>query len=407
VFRACPRSTPTVLPIRDAIGCVLAADVSAIDAVPPFRNSAMDGFALNSADTGHAPVALHISGTTLAGDPPADHLVPGNAQRIMTGAPVPPGADAVCMIELTRDLGNGDVEIGVRIGAGENIREAGSDVAAGDECFAAGTVLSPAHVGVLVSVGVRSVEVFARPRVGVLSTGDELVGADDELATGKIRDSNRPTLLARLASDGFSAVDLGSAVDDAGAIAHTVEQALPQVDAVITVGGVSVGDHDFLAEALAKLGAAPLSSLQVAIRPAKPFAFGVLPAARVPVFGLPGNPVSALVSYELIVRPALRSASGHSRIDRPLVSAVVPDGLGRAADGRTHFVRVHLRGCEDGTFEARVTRGQGSHQLRSFADADGLAVVADGDGVAPGGRVGVLVLRDDALVPEGSGTWIP
>ncbi len=367
----------------------------------------MDGYALRSGDTESAPVSLRVVGTTHAGDEALSELPPGSAQRIMTGAPVPNGADAVCMIELSRELGPGQVEITVPLNGDENIRRAGDDVAAGELCFTRGTELTPAHLGVLVSAGVPFVRAVPRARVAVLSTGDELITDDSPLVPGKIRDSNRPTLTARLQTDGFSPVDLGSAADETSSIASAIGIGAQRADAVVTVGGVSVGDHDFLADALRKLGASSMTSLQIAIRPAKPFAFGVVGDPGVPVFGLPGNPVSALVSYELLVRPALRAMAGHRKIDRPLVTAFAPDGLPREHDGKTHFVRVRLRRLDDGTIEARPTGGQGSHQLRGLAEANALAVLPDGDGVPAGGRVDVLVLRDDGLVPESAEQWIP
>ncbi|MGB9113016.1 MAG: gephyrin-like molybdotransferase Glp [Acidimicrobiales bacterium] len=407
VFRACPALESTVLPVEVALGCVLTEDVLAVDPVPPFANSAMDGFALRSGDTISAPVMLRVSGTTYAGDAQSRDLPLGTAQRVMTGAPIPPGADAVCMVERTREVDVDAVEISVALRPGENIRDAGSDVNAGDICVRGGTALSPAHLGLLVSAGVEAVRVVPRPRVGVLATGDELVAAGDPLTPGKIRDSNRPALLARLRNDGFTAVDLGSALDETATIARAIDLGARGCDAVITLGGVSVGDHDYLADALEKLGASSMASMQIAIRPAKPFAFGLLANPAVPVFGLPGNPVSALVSYELIVRPALRSMAAHRAVDRPVLSAIVPDGLPRARDERTYFVRVQIRRGDDGTFEVQPTPGQGSHQLRGLADADGLAVVPDGEGILPGARVDVLLLREAALATERDARWIP
>lgn len=367
----------------------------------------MDGYAVRSTDTISVPVRLRVAGTTYAGDDRSPDLPSGAAQRVMTGAPIPSGADAVCMVELTREIGPNEVEIGVRLSAGENIRDTGTDVQAGQVCVATGTEISAAHIGVLVSAGVDAVRVIPRPRVGVLSTGDELLAAGERLAPGRIRDSNRPALLARLGDDGVPRVNLGSVVDETATIARAIELGAQQCDALITLGGVSVGEHDYLADALNKLGASPMASMQIAMRPAKPFAFGVLADLAVPVFGLPGNPVSAFVSYELIVRPALRTMAGHRATDRPLVSAIVPEGLSRTPDGKTHFVRVQIRRRENGTFEARPTSRQGSHQMLGLAEADGLAVVEDGEGVNPGRPVDVLVLRVDALAPGMGVKWTP
>lgn len=407
VFDACLPLQMRALSIESALGCVLAKDALAVDPVPPFVNSSMDGYALHSGDTSSAPVKLRVVGTTYAGDPQSDDLPVGAARRVMTGAPLPHGADAVCMVELTRELGPDEVEICVRLSPGENVREAGADVEAGKVCVTAGTALAAAHLGVLIGAGVDSVQVIPRPRVGVISTGDELVAAGAPLAPGKIRDSNRPTLLARLHDDGFRPIDLGSVVDEAATIACVIDLGTKDCDAIVTLGGVSVGEHDYLAEALNELDASPMRSMQVAIRPAKPFAFGILSHSRVPVFGLPGNPVSALVSYELIVRPALRTMAGHRAIDRPVVSAIALSSFARKPDGRTNFVRVTIRRRNDGSFAVHPTSGQGSHQLRGFADADGLAIVADGEGIVPGENVEVLVLRDEVLAPETDATWMP
>jgi molybdopterin molybdotransferase len=407
VFDACPTIEAAHLTLRDALGSVLAEAVLAVDSVPPFDNSAMDGYALRSADTASPPVRLRVAGTTFAGDDEAEFLAPGTSERVMTGAPIPSGADAVCMVELTRQTAPDEVEISVALQTGEQVRRAGEDVATGEVCFPPGTELSPAHIGVLVSAGVTAVLAVPKPRVGVLSTGDELVPEGAPLVRGKIRDSNRPALLTRLSEDGFIPVDLGTSSDDVAALARAIEAGARFCDAVITIGGVSVGEHDFLADALVKLGADPAASLQMAIRPAKPFAFGVLPEARAPIFGLPGNPVSALVSYELIVRPALRSMSGHEKVDRPVLSAVVPDGISRSPDGKTHFVRVRLHRRENGRVEVAPVARQGSHQLRGLADAEALAIVRDGSGIVAGGLVDVIVLRDDALAPERDAQWLP
>ena len=396
--------------VPSALRCVLAEDIVAEESVPPFANSAMDGFAVRSVDTAEAPVTLKVVGALMAGGGAFEGKIhTGEALRLMTGAPLPAGADAVCMIERTRDAEpSGEcVVITLPVISGENVRRAADDVAAGEMVFPRGTLISPTHIGVLLSAGVSIVNAIPPPQVGVLATGDELVSGPGQLLPGAIRDSNRPALLARLEDDGFHAFDLGTVRDDLAAIAAAIEVGAAKCDAVVTIGGVSVGDRDFLAAALEKLGASSLSSMQIAIKPAKPFAFGVLPPDRRPVFSLPGNPVSALVSYELLVRPALRKMAGHQQLDRPVLGATAADGLRREPDGKTHFVRVRVTTDSNARLVARPVSGQGSHQLRSLADANALAVLPDGYGVDPGDNVKVLILDSDRFSEGSDSTWIP
>jgi molybdenum cofactor synthesis domain-containing protein len=374
--------------LGDALGAVTAEPVVAGEAVPPFANSAMDGYAVRAAET---PGDLEVVGMIAAGEAGDLFVGPGQAARIMTGAPMPEGADAVVLVERTRTEGDRvAIEIGVE--PGTSVRGVGEDVRPGDLVVEAGTELTPGRLGVLASVGVTDVLVHGRPRVGVLSTGDELV-VEGALRPGQIRDSNRPTLLALLRASGFEAVDLGIAADDEASVTDALQRAAGSCDAVLTSGGVSMGDLDYVKVVLDQIG--DMRWMQIAIKPAKPFAFGTVPrpsggereARPVPVFGLPGNPVSSMVSFELLARPALRRMAGHSRLDRPRVRAIAPDGLRRRPDGKTHFARVVV---DDG--EARTAGGQGSHQLAAMAAANGLAVLPDGDGVEPGGTVDVLLL---------------
>jgi len=374
------------VPIADALGAVTPEAVVSAEAVPPFPNSAMDGYAVRAADTAGAPVDLKVVGMIAAGT--AGDLVvgPGEAARIMTGAPMPAGADAIVLVERTRTEGD-VVTIEITVEPGTSVRGVGEDVNAGDVVVGPGTVLTPGHLGVLASVGVERVRVHPRPRVGVLSTGDELVESGP-LARGQIRDSNRPTLLALLRESGFEAVDLGVARDDEASVTDAIERAVSECDAVLTSGGVSMGDLDYVKVVLDQIG--EMRWMQIAIRPAKPFAFGTV--RGVPVFGLPGNPVSSMVSYELFARPALRKMAGHAVLDRLVVPAVAVDGIRRKVDGKTFFARVVARQAGDGTWEVRSAGGQGSHQLAAMAAANALAVVPDGDGVAPGGLVPTMLL---------------
>ena len=374
--------------LGDALGCVTAAEVvSGVD-VPPFPNTAMDGFAVRAADTAGAPVRLEVVGTAPAGAAPQATVGPGQAVRIMTGAPIPPGADAVVMVERTSAGADSAVTVDVVARPGDHIRAAGEDLRAGEVVFEPGTVLGPGHLGVLASIGCREVEVIPRARVGVLSTGDELVDGADPLRPGQIRDSNRPTLLALVGQAGCVPVDLGRAPDDEAAITAALQDGVERCDALVTSGGVSVGDFDYVKVVLDRLGA--MSWWQVAVKPAKPLAFGVV--AGTPVFGLPGNPVSSMVSFELFARPALRRMTGHRRLFRPEVQAVADEPLRRRPDGKVHLVRVVASYGGDGRYHVRPSGGQASHMLRAMALANALAVLPDGDGVEAGGAVTAMLL---------------
>jgi len=404
LLAACPPLDPVSLDSADSDGCVLAADVIAPADVPPFDNSSVDGYAVRTADLAGAsdtgPVRLDVLGSVLAGSVAGHPVGPGQAWKVMTGAPVPAGADAVVMVERTsasraEQLGAaGDrVEIFAEVPAGAGVRRAGSDVRAGEPVLAAATVLRPAHLGVLASVGAWQVSGYRRLRVGVLVTGDELVTAGRTLGPGQIYESNRAMLLALLARANCRPVDLGVAGDDVAALRQRLDAALSDCDAVLTCGGVSMGDSDPVRAVLEETGA--LTWLQVAIRPAKPFAFGVLPgpSGPVPVLGLPGNPVSALVSFELLARPALRHRMGHPDPYPVQVPAVADAPLGRPhGDGRTAYLRVGCRFAPDGRLHVRPVSGQDSHQLSASAGAGGLAQVEDGQQVRAGDEVPVLLL---------------
>lgn len=390
--RCAPRG-PLPVPLLDAAGCVLAGPVTAAEAVPPWANSAMDGYAVRAADVAGAaedrPVTLDVVATVAAGAAADTEVGPGQAIRIMTGAPIPPGADAVVMVERTR--GGPDatrVDVLDPVEHGRNVRAAGSDIAPGQEVVAGGTLLGPAHLGVLASVNVRRPVVVPRPRLGIISTGDELVDDDRPLAPGQIRESNRPMLVALARSFGVEAVDLGTVPDDREALADALRTAAATCDAVATSGGVSMGDFDLVKVVLDEL--ADMRWMQIAIRPAKPFAFGVLDGT--PVFGLPGNPVSSMVSLALLGVPGLRRLAGRADLDLPRVRAVAGPGLDRCPDGRTAYLRVRCSWRLDGRLVAEPVRGQGSHQLAAAAGANALAELPDGDGVAPGDDVTVVLL---------------
>jgi molybdenum cofactor synthesis domain-containing protein len=392
---ACGPLHPRAVERGEALGCVTSVPLHADEPVPPFANTAMDGFAVQAADTtgatADAPVRLKVVATLAAGDAPDREVGAGEAVRIMTGAPMPPGADAVVMVERTRSDDDGaTVAVEAPARPGDHVRLAGDDVQAGQVVVEAFTVLGPAHLGVLASLGYRKVPVFPRPTVGVLSTGAELVDGPGPLAPGQIRDSNRPTLLALLAQSGFPAVDLGHAPDDEKAIAGALRNAVATCDAILTTGGVSVGDFDYVEAILGRLGR--VQTWKLAIKPAKPLAVGVV--EETVVFGLPGNPVSAMVSFELFARPALRQMAGHRDADRfrPEVEAVADEPLRRKADGKLHLVRVVAAFAADGRVHVRSAGAQGSHQLHASAQANALALVPDGEGVAAGSTVPALLL---------------
>jgi molybdenum cofactor synthesis domain-containing protein len=399
VLDACPVLAARVMPLRATVGCVAAESVHADATIPAFANSAMDGYALRSADTRSGPMTLRVVGVTRAGSGPGS-VGSGEAVRIMTGAPLPSGADAVCMQEATRPGAEPDtVEIDGPVERGTFVRFPGDDLRQGQLVFPAGTVLGPAHVGMLASLGRVETPVFPRPVVGVLSTGDELLDPPARLVPGCIRDGNRPSLLGLLHQSGFGAVDLGMVADDELAIAGALGAAAAECDAVVVSGGVSVGDADLVTAVLDRLCAGTSRWMQVAIRPAKPFAFGLL-GGRVPVFAVPGNPVSAMVSFELLVRPALRHMAGHETLDRPVARAVADGDLFRPADGKVHYLRVRASFGDDGRIHVRPTGLQQSHVLSAMALANALAVVSGSPGVLAGDDVDVLLLDPDSLADE-------
>jgi len=392
ILAAVPPLAAADVPLPDAVGLVLAADVVADEPVPPFPNTAMDGYAVRAADTegasADAPVRLRVVGELPAGRAPSTPVGAGEAIRIMTGAPMPDGADAVVMVERTQRDGDDAVLIGAVASTGDHVRRPGGDLEAGEVAFPAGTVIGPAHVGVLASIGAATVRAYRRARVGVLSTGDELVPIDGgALAPGQIRDSNRPMLLALARDAGTDVVDLGLARDDEDYIVGVLEQAFASCDAVLTSGGVSVGDYDYVKAALDRFGV--LEWRQVAIKPAKPLAFGVVQG--VPVFGLPGNPVSSLVSFELFARPALRRMMGYEDVRRPEVTARATHAFRRRPDGKIHLDRVRVE-WRDGGYVAASTGDQASNVLSATAAANAFALIPDGDGIAEGDDIAVMLL---------------
>src|SRR6266508_2104408 len=383
------------VPLGDALGCVLADDVTAAEDLPPFANSAMDGFAVRAADLAGAsdqePVALEVTGEVFAGTARLPTVQAGGAARIMTGGPLPPGADAVVPVEQAT-VGGDAVRIRLAPGERQFVREAGEDVRAGTVVLERGRVLDPAAVGMLASVGRRLVPVHPKPRVTVVSTGDELVDPGDPLGPGQIRDSNSWLLVAQAQAAGADAFRCGRLRDNPDALRRGFALAAADGDFVVTSGGVSVGDRDYTRRVLAELG--DVRSWRVAMQPGMPQAFGF--AAGTPLFGLPGNPVSCFVVFEVLVRPALRRLAGlpDDRLDRPRVVARLGEPV-RSPRGRVSFLRVRLEVGDDGLI-AMLTGPQGSGVLSSCVAADGLAVVpAELTELPAGAEVEVLLLRED------------
>ena len=379
--------------LRTATGRILAESIEADRLIPPRDNSAMDGFAVRSADLTE-PGELRVVLDLPAGHPSDRKLGPGEAARIMTGAAIPDGADAVVMQEETSRQGDTlRVERAVR--EGQHIRRAGSDVRPGTPLTQAGSAITPALAGMLASIGRTSVSVIGRPRVAILATGDELVEPDRLENDGKIASSNSYTLYSAIQEIGAEPVYLGIAPDTPEDIEASFRSAL-SCDVVVSTGGVSVGDRDWIKQVLADLGGS-MKLWRVDMKPGAPLAFSTLEGR--PVFGLPGNPVSTMVTFEHFVRPALLRMMGHQKIFRPVVQARLSDDYTKPA-GRMHFVRVELERAVGGWL-AKTTGDQSSGVLLSMVRADGLAVIDGDETHVPGGtEVPVLLLRSSELSEE-------
>ena len=389
VLESCPPLDVVDVDRRVASGLVLAVAVVAAEVVPPFDNTAVDGYAVRAEDVASVPVELRVVGELAAGAAPTTALGAGEAIRIMTGAPMPSGADAVVMVEDSERIGDDAVRLTRSVAEGAAIRRAGDDVQVGDLLFEVGTTITPAVDAVLASVNAARVQVYRRPRVAVLSTGDELVDDGSPLEIGQIRESNKTMLAALLAEAGCEVVDLGVVRDDEAELERVLRSAAADCDAIVSSGGVSMGDYDVVKAVLGRI--ADMHWMQIAIKPAKPFAFGRLDGT--PIFGLPGNPVSSLVSFELLARPALRRMMGHRRLTRTSIVAVADVALDRQPDGKVHFMRVNGEFGDDGRYHVRPLDAQGSHQLAATALADAMVVVPDGDGVPAGADVAALLLH--------------
>ena len=368
--------------LPESLGLVLGEDVVASQDIPPFPNSSMDGYAVLAADVVDTPVELRVVDDLRAGYESGAEVRSGTAIQIMTGAPVPAGADAIVPVEQVED-GDGSVRILEGVAEGSFIRAAGGDVAEGTTVVSAGDRLGPAHLGVLAALGVTAVPVRRRPVVAYMSTGDEVVPPETErLEPGKIRDTNRPLLSGLLSELGVDTVDLGIVPDDEDALRSALLEAADRADAVVTTGGVSMGTHDLVKQVLAESGS--VDFWKVAMQPAKPFAFGHINGT--PLFGLPGNPVSSMVAFEQFLRPALLSMMGSEAVLRPRVNGSSSEGLS-TDPAKTVFVRARSA-YRGGEWLATPSKRQQSNMLSAVADGDCFIVVPEGVGdVAAGTEV--------------------
>ncbi|MGD8698894.1 MAG: molybdopterin molybdotransferase MoeA [Gemmatimonadales bacterium] len=385
------------IPLDEARDRILATDVASTIRHPAWDNSAMDGFAVRSEDIGGAapesPVQLRVIEEVPAGSFPTRSLGPGEAIRVMTGGAVPAEADGVTRLEHTEPgTTAGDVLVLSDADAGRNIRRKGEDLEVGDRPLSAGTLLRPAEIGVLAMLGQAEVPVFRRPKVGILATGDELADFDDLAlvqAGQRIMNSNSYALAAQVEECGAEPVPLGIARDNRESLSERLTASLGQ-DALITSAGLAVGDHDYVKEVLDDLGM-ELLFYRVTMRPGSPFTFGMLDS--MPVFALPGNPVSAMVTFELLVRPALRKMMGLKIYDRPSRRVRLAEPV--ATRGRrTHFYRATLEPTESGGWLARLTGPQGSGILTSMSRADALIEVPANSHLPAGAEVDAIVLRE-------------
>jgi molybdopterin molybdotransferase len=378
--------------LLDAPGRVLAEDVTATEPIPPWDNAAMDGYALRSEDTrdasGNRPMALRLIGTVAAGQIFDGLVEKGQALRIMTGAPLPRGADAVIRQEDTQTTDR-EVLVVRQVGPGHNVRTAGEDVKAGEKVLATGALCRPGVVGLLAALGRSRVAVYQRPRAAILATGDELLRWDEALAPGKIRNSNSYALAAQARQAGGIPILLGPVGDTKDLLAEHLREGV-RADLCVTSGGVSVGDYDLVAETLRELGG-EVRVRKVNMRPGKPFTFALL--EEKPVFALPGNPISCMVTFELFVRPALRKMQGYFSLFHPEITATAAQAIINT-DRRPAYLRVILTQTDAG-YTARLTGDQGSAMLHSMASADGLAFVPGETEIPAGRQLRVLLLADE------------
>lgn len=380
------------VPLSDALGLVLAEDIVAQENIPPFDNSAMDGFALLSQDSqprAGQPPRLQVTGTIAAGYVATRAVQNGTAMRIMTGAPVPPGADTVIQVELTRHGGPESdwVEILQEVPPGNNIRPAGEDMRRGQTILTQGTTIGAWEIGILATLGWSTVTVIRQARIAILGTGDEILDIDQPLQPGKIRNSNSYLLEAAVRQAGAEPQRLGIARDTNESLREKFAEAL-NFDLILTSGGVSVGDFDLVKNIMAEQG--EINFWRINMRPGKPVAFGQI--GTVPLLGLPGNPVSSAVTFELFAHPVIRKLQGHRHLMKPQIEVVMADAIQDRAM-RRHYVRAHVE-LQDGTFVAHTTGNQGSHVMTSLRHANALVVVPEGGiTVQPGDKLKAIMLK--------------
>jgi molybdopterin molybdotransferase len=385
--------------LLEALGRVLAAAVVATDDLPPFANSAMDGYAVQAADvtaaSQDAPARLRVIADIAAGSSLTVNLRSSTAARIMTGAPLPPGADAVIPVEDTDEPWRGverplpeHIAVYRSVRAGDYVRYPGEDIRAGDAVLEEGKVLRPQEIGVLASLGVSRVAVVRRPLVAILATGDELVDVSAPLSPGKIRNSNSYAQAAQVTALGGTPVLLGVAGDTEQAVREKLADAVSaNVDLIISSAGVSVGAYDVVKAVLEDSG--DIGFWRVRMRPGKPLAFGMF--QDIPYLGMPGNPVSAMVSFETFARPAILKMGGHENVARPSVQAVVLEDI--RSDGRESYLRAIVARDERG-YVARTTGDQGSHMMTSLVKANALLVVPEGVKEVAAGTVLTALMID-------------
>jgi molybdopterin molybdotransferase len=357
-------------PVADALGLVAAQTLRAPHPLPRFDNSAMDGYAVRGEDAALAsdssPVTLRVIGEVRAGDPGDQKIEAGTAVRIMTGAPLPPGADAVVPVELTEEK-DGRVAVKASISSGRHVRPAADDLEAGALLVETGTELGPGELALLATMGCSPMPVYRRPKVAVVVTGDELVAPEVDPGPGQIRDSNSIALRALVTEAGGQALSLQPIADTLETTVEAFQRAAEMADLVVSSGGVAVGRYDFVKDAIQRLGG--IEMWRVAMQPGKPVVLGAI--GTVPFLGLPGNPVSIHVSFEQFVRPAIRKMRGCKHLLRPTTKATLTEAIEKPP-GRLHFVRVRLEGSEDG-WRATPTGPQGSHIQSSLVDCHGVA----------------------------------
>ncbi len=360
--------------LLDCLGRVLAEDVLADMDIPPFDNSAMDGYALRAADTVAAgaenPVSLRVIADLPAGYPPPPLVRPGEAVRIMTGAPIPPGTDAIVRTEDVKRI-DGGVLISRPVSPGDDLRRAGEDVRAGELILRRGTTIRPAEIGMLATLGRTRAQVVRAPRVAVLTTGDELVLPDEPVTPGKIRNSNLFSLSAQVKACGGEPLPLGIARDTAGELEAMIQKGIADADLLITSGGVSVGDYDVVKTVLSRMG--EILFWQVKMRPGAPVTFGLIEGK--PMFGLPGNPSASMVAFEQFARPAILKMSGQARLRRRHVEAILETGV-RSRLGVRNFLRA-IATEENGEWRVRPAGAQGSGILRTMVQANALLVIPE------------------------------